>query len=249
VSYPYQQRAGGQRLYLRLPPGTYDVLLEVDGQVVWRVDGIPVRAGELCEDARVMAIPWRDHVDVHKLTVRDARGRPVVADFAIRRAHGRSSSLANGRVERDGTMRVAVPKGNPGALVVSHEGFLTQRFSSLDRDFDVTMLPRPRLLLVLPKGLKLPAGTVVRLHDPAASGFQGERGSLEVQAGAALSLRPEQLGRLTVTLGGRNLPREGAVWSGEIEVRSGDEVQEVELPIDDAVIAALRELLHSERGR
>jgi hypothetical protein len=102
---------------------------------------------------------------------------------------------------------------------------------------------------VLPKGLQLPAGTMLRLQDPEQAGFLGERGSLEVQASGELVMRPEQLGRLSVLLGGKQARRGSPAWSGDIEVKAGAALQEIELPIDQAVIDQLQELLQGSHGK
>jgi hypothetical protein len=106
------------------------------------------------------------------------------------------------------------------------------------------MVARPQVRLLVASPVQLPDGTVIRLFDHPNDNDH-TIGGFDVAPGN--TIRPDGTGKKVVALFGGKPGRDREAWRGEIEVKAGDAVQEIELPIGPDVIDKLRALL--DRGK
>jgi hypothetical protein len=228
-------------MVVELQPGSYDVTISCEHNTLGEIKAVVVRSGEECRDPRLTA--WVEQFRFTRLRVRNARQQPVKADVWIRRGGAAPDSQV--WLSTDGNAVFGTAKKDRTTIELSDILYVTQTIDSPQATVDVIMIARPQVRLLPPRTQQFPEGTVVRLFDrPASSGQTRDTG---VDATAVDIFRPDGPGRNVVALyAGTPAPGREA-WRGEIEVKAGDAVQEIELPIGPEVIDKLRALLN--RGK
>jgi hypothetical protein len=237
---PFQRTAEGLWRFGRLQPGTYDVRLVVQGEVVWSAEGVEVRAGEDCTDPRLKQLPWREHSRVVDLRVKDTQDRPLGALITVRTATSPERPVMF-RTDKDGNATVVLLAEAPGTMEIGTAEHLTFRIDDPKGQIDVRMQPRPKVRVTAPPELQLPDGAVVQVGSGRA------QAEATVRAGQDTIVRPDGAGSMPVRVCVRaNKAEFQQVWSGVIDVAPGEAVQDRVLGIDKLSIEKLREMLSAK---
>lgn len=240
-----RETADGFREYVfeRLRPGRYTlcaVSMELGRFAV--LDGLEVPAGGRCPDERLAGFGLMDHVVFLEVRVVDREGVPMAGVQLTGEAFRRTT-------DGTGTARIPVLRGVASGALVEAPGMRSQRFAGLRDGQTVTLAP-PGTLTVTVRGI--PADVArehveVWVRDEVRERFAGPRGPVGEGDVLRVSMPPQ--GRYyPYVLVRTSATATGGTWTG---VYRGEDVlvigegpdQEIEVRLDEAAVARLREAL------
>ncbi len=235
-------REDGTFSFVNLPPGIYALELRPRnaGESLATLEGLLVEAGAACADARLQPFDARGQARFLHVRAVDENGQPLQHFQVVeKRADGSRQHFWANQDE------VMIPQRDlPSDLMVMMEGRLTVHLEDVSADCQASLLPGPRIRIVLSGAGGLPAGhrLVIGLNSAAGAAQDSSGPNTDVDPAGVAEFNAALTGLCSISLvmyGGTDGAVFGA-WvdmeAAEIEVRPSSGMQSFTINVDPAKI-------------
>ena len=200
-----------------------------------------MRAGETCSDPRLRKIEWSKGLSIVQLTVRNPAGVALRPSLSAINKSQKSRQITSSIQDQE---IVALMSDEQG-LVLRHRGYQTVLVERPGPKVDIVMVPRRRVRIALPDGLRFPDGTALILTGTRR--FAGSTRAIWIDENT--ELLADGVGTHRLTLCGSSWESWKDLWSTEVEIPEGEEPIMVTLAITAKELKEVREKLAAERSK